>query len=94
MVHIPYKGTAQLSQDLLGGQLTLSVESSLTSAAPNVPSGKLKAIAITAGTRSALLPNVPTVAPSRASPVSTCWLAPWPGDRDFKRPLGASGRPD
>ena len=62
MVHIPYKGTAQLSQDLLGGQLMLSVESSLTSAAPNVLSGKLKAIAITAGTRSALLPNVPTVA--------------------------------
>ena len=62
IVHIPYKGTAQLSQDLLGGQLLLSVESSLTSAAPNVQSGKLKGIAITAGTRSGLLPNVPTVA--------------------------------
>ena len=62
IVHIPYKGTAQLSQDLLGGQLLLSVESSLTSAAPNVKSGKLKGIAITAGTRSGLLPDVPTVA--------------------------------
>lgn len=62
MVHIPYKGSTQLAQDLLGGQLPLSFESSLTSAAPNVQSGKLKAIAITSITRSPLLPNVPTVA--------------------------------
>lgn len=62
MVHVPYKGSAQLAQDLLGGQLPLSFESSLTSAAPNVHSGKLKAIAVTSATRSALLPGVPTVA--------------------------------
>lgn len=62
MVHIPYKGSSQLAQDLLGGQLPLSFESSLTSAAPNVHSGKLKAIAVTSATRSALLPGVPTVA--------------------------------
>lgn len=62
MVHVPYKGTAQLTQDLLGGQLLLSVESSLASAAPNVLTGKLKAIAITSASRSPLLPDVPTVA--------------------------------
>jgi len=62
MVHVPYKGSSQLAQDLLGGQVLLSFESSLTSAAPNVHSGKLKAIAITSATRSALLPGVPTVA--------------------------------
>ena len=62
MVHIPYKGSTQLAQDLLGGQLLLSFESSLTSAAPNVQSGKLKAIAITSSSRSSLLPNIPTVA--------------------------------
>ena len=62
LVHIPYKGSAQLAQDLLGGQLLLSVESSLSTAAPNVHSGKLKAIAVTSATRSALLPQVPTVA--------------------------------
>jgi len=62
LVHIPYKGTAQLAQDLLGGQLLVSFESSLSSAAPNVQNGKLKAIAITSATRSSLLPNVPTVA--------------------------------
>ncbi len=61
-VHIPYKGTAPLVQDLLGGQLPLSIESSLSSAAPNVKSGKLKAIALISGSRSPLLPSVPTVA--------------------------------
>jgi tripartite-type tricarboxylate transporter receptor subunit TctC len=60
--HVPYKGTAPLVQDLLGGQLPLSIESSLSSAGPNVKDGKLKAIAIISGTRSPLLPAVPTVA--------------------------------
>jgi len=62
LVHVPYKGTSQVAQDLLGGQLPLSFETSLLTTAPNVRSGKLKAIAITAGTRSALMPEVPTVA--------------------------------
>lgn len=62
LVHIPYKGTSQVAQDLLGGQLLLSFETSLLTTAPAVRSGKLKAIAITAGKRSALLPDVPTVA--------------------------------
>lgn len=62
LVHVPYKGTAPATQDLLAGVVPLSFESSLTSAAPNVKAGKIKGIAITAATRSGLLPNVPTVA--------------------------------
>jgi len=62
LTHVPYKGTAPATQDLLAGVVPLSVESSLTSAAPNIKAGKIKGIAITAGTRSALLPDVPTVA--------------------------------
>ena len=62
LIHVPYKGTAPLVQDLLGGQLPMSIESSLSSAGPNVKEGRLKAIAIISGTRSPLLPNVPTVA--------------------------------
>lgn len=60
--HVPYKGTSAALQDLLGGNVPLSFESSLTTAAPNVAAGKLKAIAITAGSRSKLLPGVPAVA--------------------------------
>jgi tripartite-type tricarboxylate transporter receptor subunit TctC len=59
--HIPYKGTSAMATDLLSGTVPLSFESSLTTAAPNVTSGKLKGIAITAHGRSKLLPNVPTV---------------------------------
>lgn len=61
LLHIPYKGTAPLSQDLLGGVFPMAFESSLVSAGPNVQLGKLKAIAITAHGRSPLLPQVPTV---------------------------------
>ncbi len=60
--HVPYKGTAQAVQDLLAGNVLVSVESSLTSAAQHVQSGKLKAIAVTSASRAKLLPNVPTVA--------------------------------
>ena len=60
--HVPYKGTAAAVQDLLSGNVLVSFESSLTSAAQHVTSGKLKAIAITSATRSKMLPNVPTVA--------------------------------
>jgi tripartite-type tricarboxylate transporter receptor subunit TctC len=60
--HVPYKGTAAAVQDLLAGNVLLSVESSLTSAAQHVQSGKLKPIAVTSATRAKLLPNVPTVA--------------------------------
>lgn len=62
IVHVPYKGTAPLVQDLLGGQLPLSIESSLSSAAQNIKTGKLKGIAILTAERSPLLPNVGTVA--------------------------------
>ena len=64
LTHVPYKGTAPATQDLLAGVVPMSFESSLSSAAVNVQSGKLKGIAITAGTRSPLLPNLPTVAES------------------------------
>lgn len=62
MQHVPYNGTAAAVQDLLSGNVLLSVESSLTTAAQYVASGKLKAIAVTSATRSPLMPKVPTVA--------------------------------
>lgn len=59
--HIPYKGTSAAATDILAGTVPLSFESSLTTAAPNVQSGKLKGIALTARGRSPLLPNLATV---------------------------------
>jgi tripartite-type tricarboxylate transporter receptor subunit TctC len=82
LVHVPYKGTAQLSQDLLAGALTLSFESSLTQAFPNIKAGKLKPIAMLSGRRSALLPDVPTAAESGYPAISA---SPWFG---FGGPAG------
>ncbi len=63
LVHVPYKGAAQATTDLLGGQVQAGfvVESS---AIPHIKSGKLKALAISSATRSAKLPEVPTIAES------------------------------
>ena len=61
--HVPYKGTGQALTDLLGGQIELMFAPTQT-VIPQLPSGRLKAIAVT-GTRPLdALPNVPTVAAS------------------------------
>ncbi|MDP9877334.1 tripartite-type tricarboxylate transporter receptor subunit TctC [Variovorax boronicumulans] len=59
MNHIPYKGAAQATTDLMGGQVDSSF-ATLGSVLTQVQSGKLKALAVAAPKRSALLPNVPT----------------------------------
>jgi len=61
MLHVPYKGSAPAMSDLLGGQVDYMFDS-ITSAKPQIDSGKLTAIAVTTTKRSTALPNVPTVA--------------------------------
>jgi len=61
MVHVPYKGSGPAVTDLIGGQVDFMFDS-ITSAAPHIQSGKLRAIAVTTPKRSSALPNVPTVA--------------------------------
>ena len=57
--HVPYKGAIPALQDLLGGQIPLAIVG-LPAALPNIKGGKLKAIAVFGGTRSALASDVPT----------------------------------
>jgi tripartite-type tricarboxylate transporter receptor subunit TctC len=59
MVHVPYKGAAPAVTDLIGGQVDLSF-ATVGSVLPHIRSGKLKALAVAARQRSALLPEVPT----------------------------------
>ena len=60
MVHAPYKGLAPAITDLLGGHIqVLFADTGLV--LPHIRSGKLKALAVTGGQRTALLPEVPTV---------------------------------
>ncbi|MDS1139426.1 tripartite tricarboxylate transporter substrate-binding protein [Pusillimonas sp. SM2304] len=59
MNHIPYKGAAQAMSDVMGGQVDSSL-ATLGSVMPQIQTGKLKALAVAAATRSPLLPDVPT----------------------------------
>lgn len=61
MVHVPYKGAGQALNDVLGGQLPLFF-GNLASTLQHVQSGKLRPLAVTAAKRSAILPDVPTLA--------------------------------
>ena len=61
MTHVPYKGSGQAIIDLLAGQVELNFESP-PNALQHIKAGKLKALAITSAKRSALLPDVPTIA--------------------------------
>ena len=61
MVHFPYRGSGPALIDLIGGNMDLMFDN-LPSAMPHIKSGKLKALAVTSATRSAALPDLPTVA--------------------------------
>lgn len=63
MVHIGYKGAGPAITDLVGGHLHLA-SVGLPGAMPHVSAGRLRPIAITSAKRSALLPDLPTVAES------------------------------
>ncbi len=61
LAHIPYKGSAPAMADLLGGQIHLMFEN-LPVAIQHVRSGRIRAIGMTSRTRSASMPEVPTIA--------------------------------
>ena len=60
-LHVPFQGTAPSIQSLLGGQIASCI-SPIGSFVPHVRAGTLRALATTGAQRSALLPDVPTVA--------------------------------
>jgi tripartite-type tricarboxylate transporter receptor subunit TctC len=61
MVHIPYRGGAQIANDVAGKQVDLAMMIS-ASALPHIQSKVVKALAVTGDARLASLPDVPTVA--------------------------------
>lgn len=60
LLHAPYKGSAPLTTDLLGGQINMSFDT-ITPVLPFIKEGKLKPLAVTTAKRSAALPDVPTL---------------------------------
>jgi tripartite-type tricarboxylate transporter receptor subunit TctC len=59
--HVPYKGSGPSFTDLLGGQVSLTIDS-LAQALPYIKSGRLRALAVTGAKRASMLPEVPTMA--------------------------------
>ena len=60
MVHVPYKGSAPATADLLAGRVHLMFDN-LASALPNIQAGKVRALAVTTRERSSFLKDVPTL---------------------------------
>jgi tripartite-type tricarboxylate transporter receptor subunit TctC len=61
VLHVPYKGSPPVVQDLVAGRLDYDIDS-ISVLGPLVAAGKLRAIAVTGPTRSEVLPDVPTFA--------------------------------
>lgn len=61
MLHVPFKGSAPAMQGLLGGQVSLAVDT-VTAALPQLKGGTVRCLAVTSGKRIDSLPDVPSVA--------------------------------
>jgi len=61
MTHVPYKGSAPMLTDLIGGQVQITFDN-LPSSIQHIKAGRLRALAVTTAKRSEELPDVPTVA--------------------------------
>lgn len=74
IMHIPYNGGAPAQLALLSAEVDFTFDN-LATAAPNIQSGKLKALAVTTDERSDVLPDIPTVKESGLNDfsVSTWW---------------------
>ncbi len=63
LVHVPYKGSGPALVDVISGQVPMMFNNT-ASVMPHVTAGKLRAVALASLERSALLPDIPTVAES------------------------------
>ena len=73
LVHIPYKGGAQATADLLGGHVSLMF-AGLGPAISNIQSGKLRALGVASPGRSSLLPDVPAIGESLPGFSAVTWF--------------------
>jgi tripartite-type tricarboxylate transporter receptor subunit TctC len=63
IVHIPYKGSAGVLQDLIAGQIIITIDN-MPPYLPQVKAGKIRALAVSPAKRSPAVPDVPTIAES------------------------------
>src|SRR3954462_6038651 len=91
LVHVPYRGSAPALNDLIAGNVPLMMDSIITGL-PHVRSGTLKGLAVSTAKRSALAPEIPTVAESGIPGFDAfLWygiVAPAPTPPDIVKRLG------
>jgi tripartite-type tricarboxylate transporter receptor subunit TctC len=74
ITHVPYKGSSGARTDVLGGQVEMMFDA-VPTMQQNIAAGKLKALGTTGRVRSAVLPDVPTVAEAGVPGYeATIWL--------------------
>jgi tripartite-type tricarboxylate transporter receptor subunit TctC len=78
MVHFPYRGSGPALIDLIGGNMDLMFDN-LPSAMPHIKSGRLKALAVTSATRSAAMPELPTIAEAGGAALKGYEASSWFG---------------
>jgi tripartite-type tricarboxylate transporter receptor subunit TctC len=77
IVHVPYKGAGPMMQDLISGNVDLAFDGMGTSA-PQIKSGRLRALAVSTAKRSPLIPDVPTLTELGIADFDvTTWYAMW-----------------
>lgn len=77
ITHVPYKGNAPALNDLIGGQVQAMFDS--PSALQHARSGRLRVLGVTSATRSALAPEVPTIAESGEAALAGFSAGSWFG---------------
>jgi len=71
--HIPYKGSSPALTDLIGGQVAVFI-GNMPPTVPHIKAGKLRALAVTTKTRSALMPELPTIADTLPGYETVAWF--------------------
>jgi tripartite-type tricarboxylate transporter receptor subunit TctC len=61
IVHIPYKGSAGVLADVMGGQIAVTIDN-MPPYIPQVKAGKLRALAVSTAKRSSAMPDLPSIA--------------------------------
>jgi tripartite-type tricarboxylate transporter receptor subunit TctC len=61
LVHIPYKGSAGVLADVMGGQIAVTIDN-MPPYLPQVKAGKIRALAVSTAKRSSAVPDLPTIA--------------------------------
>ena len=72
MIHVPYRGSAPMVIDLIGGQVQVAFDN-LPASIEYIRAGKLRALAVTTATRSEALPDVPVLADFVPGFESSAW---------------------